>query len=275
MLTTGAPAPFLFALRNECLAADLDEMIAHRETRLLERFKFTAEIKPAMKKAIPNIIGRLQRLQTLALRRFSQIDEKYKENETDTNKKRKDQPEWPVVTQSETTLSYSDSYREITNSKTESRPVATLTRAYYGTLPHDSDPKKEDELAKERALLHHNIKNTIMTQMYDEVTSRKLAVTQVSECPISIPYLRQDSEWKELPEAQDLFHSQNIEAIEGREGEQIYTTPNQSYFQPRLDNEVSHEQLQIGLINDEMERTIFSFRIDSHGQDHRKRTRGF
>jgi hypothetical protein len=236
VLTTGAPAPFLFVLRNESLAADLDEMIARRENAFLERFKFAAEIKAAMKKAIPNIINRLQKLQTLALSRFSQIDKAYEE-------KREDQPKWPVVTQSKTTLSYSPDYKEHIHTDTMIRAIATSSQPLAETLDHKGNA------------------STFSTQTWDEITGKELAVTQVAECSINKPYPMEKKVWKEAWD--DWFPGDNSDADGTRTGTQIYTTPNQSYLQPRLDNEVSHEQLQIGLIKDEMERTIFSFRIDS------------
>jgi len=218
-------------------------MIARRENAFLERFKFAAEIKAAMKKAIPDIINRLQKLQKIALDRFKQLDTSYataKRGDKDG-----DQPAWPVVTQSKTTLSYSPDYKEHTHTDSNIHAVATLSAPFESALDHKENTKE----------------NTFSTQTWDEVTSGKLAVTQLADRPISQPYPRQDLQWK-LP-SEDWFDSEKSDADGTRTGTQIYTTRNQSYLQPRLDNEVSHEQLQIGLINDEMERTIFSFRIDS------------
>lgn len=68
---------FLFMLRNQALAAELNKLVGNRENAFLEKFKHAPAIQAAMQAVFPSIVNRISSLATLAAARFTQLDTEY------------------------------------------------------------------------------------------------------------------------------------------------------------------------------------------------------
>ena len=241
--TGGGPArSFLFALRNEALASSLDQMINQRENAFLERYKHAPLIKQAMQKALPAIVARLQNMEGLDQSRFVAVDKAYQDAETAGRA--------PVVVESVTTSSVSGDYKITTDSTMKNKSLAMLNGAAALISNNLSDLSKV-------------IQVTIDSDVFDETSAlEKKVQTQKTPGTLSVTLIRNDPEHTGWVFPQDEFVSQAGNSTTRTIGTQSATTPNQSFLHPRLDNNLSHEQLQVGLLGEEMNQTIASFRVD-------------
>jgi biotin carboxyl carrier protein len=242
--TLGADAaagtgPYLFALRNQALAASLDQMVNQRENAFLEKYEHAAGIQQAMQKAIPPIITHLQNMETLAQNRFAALDKAYGDAETAGRA--------PIVVKSDTTSTVSSDYKMTTKGTTTNTNIGMLNGP--GSLLTDDF----SDLSKTFAA-------TLETDIKDATSADTTVQKQFASESASLSFIRDSSKktWK-FPD--DNFVSQSDLSDTTQAGSSTATTPNQAFLHPRLDNAVANEQLQASLLGEEMNQTLASFRV--------------
>ncbi|WP_428305434.1 hypothetical protein [Lacipirellula sp.] len=227
-MTAGVASPYLFALRNESIAAALDQAIARREGTYFDRFKHAAAIQQALTQGFQSILGLLPQLQTEATNRFSAIDQAHQTSQQNGAP--------AVVTQVKTESSVSNDYKVTT--ETSVRNTIGVNSEY--------DTPDEKEL------------DTKVYEVTDDQTE-KLVQKHKSERMASFPYSRRkkensnDFEWRK-EEGQFIDKSQ--ESVTKNTGKQISESDNPTFFHPRLDNSISHKQLQAGFSSEKMQQSI-------------------
>ena len=75
----GVDAPYLFTLRNEGLAASLDQQIARRKSLYLDKFLHSKKIHDLMNIEIPKTVSNLEDLESSINSRAKEIEKAYKD----------------------------------------------------------------------------------------------------------------------------------------------------------------------------------------------------
>lgn len=199
----GNPAPFLFALRNESLAASLDQIVDRRENAFLERYKHAAAISTRLQESYPEILARLNNLLTKSQQRFSLLDTEYANDGVIIKK------------------------GMVTATRTQVPAMAMWNTAISGDSPSGTHLITEVKDKDGNLVQKHEILNTA-----------------------SIPRLRDDAgDWK-VPDSPTI-ESQSSEAA----------TRDEQYSHPRLDNEMTHDQIMVSLHNDLIKQEAASHRV--------------
>jgi len=219
--SAGNPAPYLFALRNETLAAVLDQAVARREGMYFQRFKHGAEIEQAMTTALPTILGNLTQLQQEATDRFDQIDQAHATSNLG------------VVKEIETRNSVSGDYK--VTSKTRHRNTISVNGEYDNPDATELDTRVFDEQEQDPNKKH------VQSHKSDRLTG--------------FPYRFVSGAWQKVEE-EFLTDAQISDTTTA--GKQISTSDNPAFFHPRLDNSIAHKQLQSELAGEKLAQTVAS-----------------
>lgn len=221
----GNPAPYLFSLRNETLAAALDQALSKREISFLERYKHVTQIAARLRASFPDITDHLKQLLTKAESRFRALDTEYGNDGVGVRK----------ATRSE--QSVSGDYAVVTENTTRSATLATWNSTMKTNVPTGE---------------------TIVTEVKDGGGAK----VQTHEMPnsASLPrVLNQAGQW-ELVNTPD-FVSQRGDAKTTSSGKQITETPDARYTHPRLDNEIEYRQMSQAVHGELIKQDLASQRL--------------
>lgn len=218
MTSGGVASPFLFALRNESIAAALDQAVSRREGTYFERFKHAAVIQQALTQGFQSILGLLPQLQSEATNRFTAIDGAHAASAAPA-----------VITKLETKSGVDVNYKVTTTTKVRN------TISVNGEFDHPEEPL-----------------DTQVFEVADDQTE-KLVQKHKSDRVTSFPFSRVGAAWTK-EEGKFVDESQVSETTNA--GKQISESDNPAFFHPRLDNSISHKQLQAGLSSEKMQQSI-------------------
>lgn len=246
--TAGNPPPYLFSLRNEPLAASLDQAIVKRERAFLEKYLHANAVTNDLQIAIPQILDHLEKSMAAARERFTKIDQAYN-----------DSP-WDGVQKTSTTRTgYSkgdenvEKYRVLNRSETQLRNVAMVTKGVQTDL---AIPKTNDlvkTIIKDKdgniALSHHE---TTATATVPQVSSDNTNWSAPLESTTDHP----DWQGQKLhPVGQEAFSETKID------GEQISISDLVSLSYPRKDNEIAYRQVMMAGLNEELKQKATAYAL--------------
>lgn len=230
LTTSGAGiAPFLFALRNDSIAAALDQAIIRREALYFQRFKHGAATQTAMTTGFGKILPLLAQLEIDAANRFTAVDAKYAA-----------QPPSKAVIESTTSEgTVSDDYLV----STSQRNAISVSDGF--DEPHDK---------------------LLVSQVF-EVTdpnpagfAETLVQQHKSQRTTGFPFVLTPSSDSATPPTWDPVQEEFVEDSRTKTaGTQITTNFVPSLFHPRLDNTIAHKQLLSSIASETMNQTIASF----------------
>ncbi|RUU33679.1 HlyD family secretion protein [Mesorhizobium sp. M6A.T.Ce.TU.002.03.1.1] len=220
-----APAPYLFALRNETLAAALNQAVAKRENAFLERYKHVAQTAARLRASYPEIVWHLKELLTKTRARFMALDAEYAGDAVGIRKS------------TTAVQTVSADYAVQTENVTTSTTLATWNAA----MPNDAPVGTE-----------------IVTVIQDPGNTplQKHAMPNSA----SLPRVRNAAgQWVlvDTPE----FVSQKIGGTTTSIGQQLTSTPDPRYTHPRLDNEVDFHQSSQAVHGELIKQELASFRL--------------
>ena len=220
MTAGGAASPFLYVLRNESIAAALDQAISRREGTYFERFKHALVIQQALMQGFQSILGLLPQLQSEATSRFTAIDSAHAASGAP-----------PVVTKVKTEAGVDPGYKVTTTTKLRN------TISVSGEYEHPDEP--------------------LDTQVFEIAADQteKLVQRHKTDRATSFPYSRGGAAWAK--EEGEFLDKSQVSVTEN-EGTQYSQSENPAFFHPRLDNSISHKQLQAGLSSERMQQSIAS-----------------
>jgi hypothetical protein len=218
------PAPFLFSLRNEGLAAALDQAIVRREGAYFQRFKHGADIENILTGTLGTNLTRLAELKKAAEDRHTAVEKVY------TDRQQLPNPDPTVITETTTRMTVSDTYKVKTT--TNQRNTISVNEE------HDKpgDPTLTTEIVE-----------------FDDQGAQKKTQEHRSKRVAGLPFAYDEtpgaSGWKKVEKA-FLADAQKSETT--TEGVQLTSTTNPNFFHPRFDNAIQHKQLLFGLDNERM-----------------------
>ncbi len=221
----GRPAPYLFSLRNETLAAALDQALLKRENAFLERYKYVIQIVDRLRASSPAITDHLRQLLAKSEERFRVLDTEYKKDSVEVRKATSSQQ------------SVSGDYAVVTQNTTHSTTLATWNSA----MPLDEPMRSE-----------------IVTQINDANGAK--VQTHGMENSASLPRILNEAGKWELVNTPD-FVSQRGDSRTTSSGMQVTETPDPRYTHPRLDNEIEYRQMSQAVHGELIKQDLASQRL--------------
>jgi biotin carboxyl carrier protein len=225
-LSRGNQPPFLFSLRNESLAAALDQAIARREAGYMSRFKHAPAIAQLSQELAPKITKHLEELAKKSADRFSEVDAAYDDAATPPDLK------GVVKRLSSTTLTPAAQ----SVSTTSSHPVSMISSPFAADQPAVSD---------------------IEVKTFDK-DGTTLVQLQKTPRTSSTPAVRDNTGKWQIPTTP--FETQTVASTSPRIEQQTASVP-QGLFHPRHDNAIAYSQAMVAVLQETARHKAASFSV--------------
>lgn len=243
-LTDGGQAPYLFALRNESVAAALSKLINQRENLFLQKFMHSDKLSKSMKETYDEIIPRLLKMLKDDKARYEALKAAY--NATDS------------VRTGPITKTGPESNSHMNTTTAVRTPVVAMWNTEFG-----ANSGQDPEIAPKGK----NITSKVLKGSGDLLQKHEGPQTA------SIPHLKStDNKWKipekmeynpSNPEGSDVHFTGQVSYSKTVPATQISVTDNPQYTHPSLNNEIEHERFQTTIRQE-----LMRIESQSHQADH-------